>query len=87
MWNSLPASQEQFVQLGQLLQEECAGHLTNSPTDKGSATVMVSKQDYLDKVMSHLRNEKYYLKLDEELTSRNAEEITFPYRNDKQTSY
>ena len=41
------------------------------PADKGS-----SRQDYLDKVMSHLQNKKYYLKLDEELTSRYAEEIT-----------
>ena len=46
------------------------------PADKGSATVVMSTQDYLDKVMSHLWNEKYYLKLDEEPTSCYAKEIT-----------
>ena len=46
------------------------------PADKGSATVVMSRQDYLDKVISHLQNEEYYFKLDEEPTSRYAEEIT-----------
>ena len=43
---------------------------------KGSTTVVMSIQDYPDKLMSHLQNEKYYLNLDEELTSCYAEEIT-----------
>ena len=46
------------------------------PADKGFATVVMSTQDYLDKVMSHLQNEEHYFKLDEELTSHYAEEIT-----------
>ena len=45
------------------------------PADKGSITVVMSRQDYLDKVMSHLQNEEYYLKLDEEPTSNYGKEI------------
>ena len=46
------------------------------PVDKGSATLVMSKQDYLEKVMSHLQNEEYNLKLDKEPTSHYAKEIT-----------
>ena len=35
------------------------------PVDNGSTIVVMSRQDYLDKVMSHLQNEKFYMKVDE----------------------
>ena len=45
--------------------------------DKGSATVVMSKEDYMTKVMQHLKNEQHYCKLDEDPTKQYAQEITF----------
>ena len=59
-----------------LLSLRSRSNIVIKPVDKGSATVVMSRQDYLDRVMSHLQNEEYYLKLDEEPTSRYAQEIT-----------
>ena len=46
------------------------------PANKGSATVVMSREEYLAKVISHLQNEKFYLKLDEEPMSHYAKEVT-----------
>ena len=46
------------------------------PADKGSATVVMSRRDYVAKVMSHLENENFYRRLDEDPTERFAEEVT-----------
>ena len=43
--------------------------------DKGSATVTVSREDYISKVRSHLDNKGHYLKLDEDPTQRFSLEI------------
>ena len=41
--------------------------ITIKPADKGSATVVMSRLDYLVKVMSHLENKHFYQRLDEVL--------------------
>ena len=46
------------------------------PADKGSATVVMSRQDYLMKVMQHLDNRDFYERLDEDLTNQFAEAVT-----------
>ena len=46
------------------------------PTDKGSATVIMLRDDYLVKVMDHLENKNFYQRLDEDPTAQFAEEIT-----------
>ena len=51
------------------------------PVDKGSATVVMLRQDYLAKVMSHLQNNEFYCRLDEDPTDRYAEEITSILKN------
>ena len=40
------------------------------PADKGSATVVMSRQDYLMKVMQHLDNRDFYERLDEHLMNQ-----------------
>ena len=50
--------------------------ITIKPANKGSATVVMSRWDYLVKVMSHLENENFYRRLDEDPTERFAEKIT-----------
>ena len=45
------------------------------PADKGLATIVMSKQDYLMKVMDHLQNEQFCLKLDNDPTEPYLEEI------------
>ena len=44
--------------------------------DKGSATVVTLKEDYMTKVMQHLNNEQHNRKLDEDPTEQYAQEIT-----------
>ena len=44
--------------------------------DKGSVTVVMSRWDYLERIMSHLQNKEFYCRLDENPTDRYAEEIT-----------
>ena len=53
--------------------------ITIKPADKRSATVVMSKRDYVVKVMSHvhLENENFYRRLDEDPIERFAEEVTF----------
>ena len=46
------------------------------PADKGSATVVMSKDDYLSRVMDHLNNTHFYEKLSDDPTERFTEEIT-----------
>ena len=46
------------------------------PADKGSATVVMSLEDYLTKVMCHLNNENFYEKLQYDLTEQFSEDIT-----------
>ena len=46
------------------------------PADKGSATVMMSKDDYLTRVMSHLNKTLFYGKLLEDPIERFTEDIT-----------
>ena len=46
------------------------------PADKGSATVVMSRDDYLVRVMKHLNNTQFYEKLSEDPTERFSEEIT-----------
>ena len=46
------------------------------PADKGSATVIMSKDDYLTKVMSHLNVANFYEKLNDDPTECYSEEIT-----------
>ena len=43
--------------------------------DKGSATVIMSREDYIGNVRSHLDNEDHYLKLDDDPTQRFSLEI------------
>ena len=50
--------------------------MTIKPAGKGSATVVMSRRDYLVKVMSHLEYENCYQRLDEDPTGRFAEEVT-----------
>ena len=45
--------------------------------EKGSATVVMSKEDYMTKVMQYLNNEQHHHKLDEDPTEQYAQEITF----------
>ena len=56
--------------------QESIEHVLFECVSYDSATEVMSTQDYLNKVMSHLQNEEYYLNLDEELASHYAEEIT-----------
>ena len=44
--------------------------------DKGSATVVMSKEDYMTKVMQHLNNEQHYRELNEDPTDQYTQEIT-----------
>ena len=44
--------------------------------DKGSATVVMSKEDYMTKVMQHLNKEQHYRKLDEDRAEKYVQEIT-----------
>ena len=44
--------------------------------DKGSASVVMLKEDYMTKVMQHLNNEQHYRKLDEDPTEQYSQEIT-----------
>ena len=46
------------------------------PADKGSATVVMSRQDYLMKVMQHLDNRDFYERLEDDLTNQFAKETT-----------
>ena len=46
------------------------------PADKGSATVVMSKDDYLTRVMDHLDNTQFYEKLSDDPKERFSEEIT-----------
>ena len=46
------------------------------PADKGSATVVMSLEDYLAKVMHHLNNEQFYEKLQYDPTQQFSEDIT-----------
>ena len=46
------------------------------PADKGSATVIMSKEDYLTKVMGHLDIATFYEKLNDDPMERYSEEIT-----------
>ena len=46
------------------------------PADKHSASVVMSRHDYLARVMSHLQNMDFYCKLDKDPTKLYAEEIT-----------
>ena len=46
------------------------------PVDKGSATVVMSKDDYLTRVMDHLNNTQFYEKLSDDATEWFSEEIT-----------
>ena len=43
--------------------------------DKGSAMVIMSREDYINKVRSHLDNRGHYLKLDDDPTQRVSLEI------------
>ena len=43
--------------------------------DKGSATVVMSRDDYISKVRDHLDNENYYQKLNDDPTERFSSEI------------
>ena len=45
------------------------------PADKGSATVVMSKDDYLSRVMHHLNNTHFYEKLSDDPTERFTAEI------------
>ena len=56
-----------------LLSLRSRADIVSKPADKGSATVVMSRQDCLTKVIS--QNEEFYLKLDEEPMSRYAEEV------------
>ena len=46
------------------------------PADKGSATVIMSTEDYLTRVMNHLNNSQFYEKLSEDPTERFSKEVT-----------
>ena len=46
------------------------------PADKGLATVIMSKDDYLARVMSHLNNTQFYEKLAEDPTEQFSKEVT-----------
>ena len=46
------------------------------PADEGSATVVMSKDDYLTRVMNHLNKTDFYERLLEDRTERFSEEIT-----------
>ena len=59
-----------------LLSLQTRADITNKPADKGSATVVMLRHDYLVKVMSHLENDNFYRRLDEDPTGRFAEEVT-----------
>ena len=61
--------------------------ITIKPADKGSATVVMSRQDFLAKVMNHLEKKNFNRKLDEDPMERYAEEVTSFLQNmtDKQT--
>ena len=61
-------------------------------TSRQSSAMAMSRQDYLNKVVSQLQNEKFYLKLDNEPTLRYAKEfmcflaeMTDRQANDKET--
>ena len=43
--------------------------------DKGSATVVMSREDYVSKAMDHLDNTDYYQKLGEDPTKMFSEEV------------
>ena len=43
--------------------------------DKGSATVIMSRENYINKVRSHLDDKDHYLKLDNDPTQRFSREI------------
>ena len=49
--------------------------------DKGSAWVIMFRDDYLVKVMDHLENNNFYQRVDEEPTKQFAEEITLFLQN------
>ena len=46
------------------------------PADKGSATVVMSLEDYLTKVMCHLNNDQFYEKLQHDPTEQFSDDIT-----------
>ena len=46
------------------------------PANKGLMTEVMSRQDYLTRVMKHLNNQDFYERLDEDPTNHFAEEIT-----------
>ena len=46
------------------------------PADKGSAMVIISKEDYLIKIMDHLDNTRFYKKFNEDPTEWFLEETT-----------
>ena len=46
------------------------------PADKGSATVVMSRDDYLTRVMDHLNNTQFYEKLADDLMEWFSEEVT-----------
>ena len=45
------------------------------PADKGSATVIMSKEDYLTRVMDHVGNTQFYEKLSEDPTEQFSKEL------------
>ena len=47
------------------------------PADKGSTTVVMSKDDYLTRVMHHLNNTQFHEKLSDDPTEQFSKEITF----------
>ena len=53
-----------------------AGEIVIKPADKGSATVVLSHDDYVAEAMRQLSREGHYLSLDRDPTTQYAEEIT-----------
>ena len=52
------------------------GEIVIKPADKGSATVVMSHDDYVAEAMRQLTREEHYLLLDRDPTTKYAEEIT-----------
>ena len=53
-----------------------AGEIVIKPADKGSATVVMSQEDYVTEAMRQLNREDHYLRLDKNPTTQFADEIS-----------
>ena len=72
-WKGLPISSNEQKALSSLRRRT---DVVIKPDDKGSATVVMSKDDYLTRVMHHLDNIQLYEKWTDNPTEHFSEEIT-----------